>query len=294
MEKTKDGRRVWKWFDQDPVEDLVLTNRNLEFIQTLEALLYMDTDQMRRLYSNEFVRVHIKNLFRHKLIARIGAQRQVRMHKGGGSSCLIYSLTNLGVSHIPLSKRIHPKRDWDERNRDIKPWSLPHPLGVSSIAVAFAAASREENGIVARRLDKEVMLKATGRRRGVKPDLTHIFEQAAMPDGAFFHELHTGSETQSRNTHKHLQFLAKKDIGYLSYLRSKRLMKDFGVKRARILKTVAGGEEMKKNTAATSLAVCGGAGVDRFLVTTQSELETHGALAPIWMNAAGQITSLLE
>lgn len=249
----------------------------------------MNTHQMRARFGMEFVKVRLKRLYHHGYVERVEAQRRIRLLKGGGSQALVVSLTNKGARLLKEHDRLqHKKRDWNERNRLLKPWSLSHPLSVSDVAVAFDIAFDQiSDQDLARRLNTKPIVVPSFSTPLI-PDLVH---ELITPDGRrsiFCHEIDCGSMPNTRHDGSDLQSLAWKFERYLAYAKSGGVERDFGTKSLRILTIVSGGTEKKQNVAQTAKAVCGGVGVDRFLVATLEDVQKRSVLEPIWINADGE------
>lgn len=283
-----------RYFERHAHGRLHITNRDLDALALLDELILMNTHQMRARFGMEFVKVRLKRLYHHGYVERVEAQRRIRLLKGGGSQALVLSLTNKGARLLKEHDRLqHKKRDWNERNRLLKPWSLSHPLSVSDVAVAFDMAfDRIPDHELARRLDTKP-IAAPGFDTPLISDLVH---ELVTPDGRrsiFCHEIDCGSMPNTRHDGSDLQSLAWKFERYLAYVKSGAAERDFGTKSLRILTIVSGGEEKKRNVAQTAKAVCSGLGVDRFLVTTLENVQKQSVLKPIWINANGEVRSLL-
>ena len=288
------GESSTRYFKRRPTDPLNITDRDLDALALLDELILMNTHQMRARFGMEFVKVRLKRLYHHGYVERVEAQRRIRLLKGGGSQALVLSLTNKGARLLNEHDRLrHKKRDWNERNRLLKPWSLSHPLSVSDVAVAFDIAfDRVNDHELARRLDPKLIV-APGFDTPIIPDLVHELMTFDGRRSILCHEIDCGSMPNTRHDDSDLQSLAWKFERYLAYAKSGASERDFGTKSLRVLTIVSGGKEKKRNVAQTAKAVCDGVGVDRFLVATLEDVQKRSVLEPIWINAGGEVRSLL-
>ena len=283
-----------RYFERRPNDRLHITDRDLDALALLDELILMNTHQMRVRFGTEFVKVRLKRLYHHGYVERVEAQRRIRLLKGGGSQALVLSLTNKGARLLKEHGRlVHEKRDWNERNRLLKPWSLSHPLCVSDVAMAFDQAFEQFPGHeLVRRLDTKP-IAAPGFDTPLIPDLVH---ELTMPNGrrsTLCHEVDCGTMPNTRHDGSDLQSLAWKFERYLAYAKSGAAENDFGTKSLRVLTIVNGGEEKKANVAQTALMICDGMGVDRFLVAKLGDIQKQSVMEPIWINAEGDKRDLI-
>lgn len=283
-----------RYFERRPNGTLVITERDLEALSLLDELRLMNSHHMRSVFGHEFARDRLKRLYHHGYVDRIDAQRRVRLLKGGGSEALVLALTNKGAKLLKQHDRLlHDRRDWSERNRLLKPSSLPHPLAVSEIAVAFERATKTNNRFSLTRLPYRPSLLAPGREAPLIPDLVH---ELAHDDGrkvVFFIEVDCGTEPNNRHQKSVLQSLRAKFEGYLAYTRSGLVELEFGTKACRVLTVVTGGEKKRENVARVAHEVCDGVGVDRFLVATLDDVRNGKVEDLTWINAGGESRTLL-
>ncbi len=282
-----------RYFERRPDDRLQITDRDLDALALLDELILMNTHHMRALFGDEFVRTRLKRLYHHGYIERVEAQRRVRLLKGGGSQAIVVSLTNKGARLLKDHGRLrHQARDWNERNRLLKPWSLPHPLAVADVAVSFDLAfhSYADHGLT-RRADT-IVLRPPGHATPLYPDLTHELIDHHGNRTILAHEIDRGTMPNTRTETSALQSLQWKFERYLAYARSGRLQDEFGTKALRVLTIVSGGETKKQNVAQTALAVCHGNGFDRFLIATIDDVRKDAMRS--WINAAGEPRSLVS
>jgi hypothetical protein len=105
---------------------------------------------------------------------------------------------------------------------------------------------------------------------------------------SFFHELHTGSEPESRYSSPDLSNLKGKYEGYQAYALAKRCRAQFGVPGFRVLTVITGGEIMLENVCATARSVVGDQGVNRFLANRLETLLDADPYTVEWHNAKGE------
>ena len=271
-----------------------ITDRDLAALALLDELILMNTHQMRAMFGSEFVRGRLKRLYHHGYIDRVEAQRRVRLLKGGGSQALVVSLTNKGARLLKAhGLLVHERRNWNERNRLLKPWSLSHPLNVSEVAVAFDLSFRSLVGYDLSRMNDPISLRSPENDAPLIPDLTHELVEPSGARSILFKEIDCGTMPNTRDETSALQSLAWKFERYLAYARSGAAQSDLGTKALRVLTIVQGGEMKKRNVATTALSVCGGVGVDRFLVTTLDDVRAGSVADRIWINARGETRSLI-
>jgi hypothetical protein len=278
-------RKAWSFYRR-PAQppEIAITTRDLSILYELYVHRFMNTRQLRSLFG-EAVDRRIKVLFRAGLIDRPRGTRFWRMREGGGSQPGICAITNRGAQALVAFEIIERNtRDFDELNRELTGLSskVPHDLAMGDVRVAFQRVCG---------LGPNSPLQTAHVRSLTVPG----YDEALSPDWAcfayddlFFHELHTGSETQTRIASPQQSNLADKYERYQAYAHSKLCRAQFGVAGFRVLTVIMGGERMLENVCATAMSVTNGNGNNRFLAARHDELLDGDPFAIAWRNAAGE------
>lgn len=289
METARDARAS-VFFDRAPHGGYKITARDLSVLARLERRRVMDSTHLLPLEGHHYTYVKFTRLYHHGYVERLDCYRRERLPKGGGSKPIPFAITNktkklLREKEIDLSA---PTRDWAERNRLLKASSVPHFLATATVDTQYHLADRECPDVGLQEAAQSVSLLAPGRESAIVPDLTYIGERNGSGRFVLFNEIDMGTEPNDRHGASSLQSLRSKFAGYLAYTRSGLPQYEFGTKACRVLTIVASGKKKQENVAHTAFSVCGGVGVDRFLVATLDDIKNHGLLAPVWINAAGE------
>ena len=279
---------------------LALTLRDLAILEDLHRHRLMTTRQLQTLYGTRVGR-RLTRLHEHGYVDLPPAQRIWRLRDGGGSHPRIFALGTSGARALAARARIAQEAtDWTEKNRELRPWVMPHFLAVAEVHVAFRMACARTP--LLRLLSAEEIARSSeahrlfvpGRTQPLYPDLIlAIGGGRTVEPSLFFIEVDRSTEPNLRQGLSERQSLRKKFDAYLAYARAKRHRTQFGVQNFRVLTISNGGDRKVANLAATAHDACAGVGVGRFLVTRLDALVSQDPLAPIWRDAEGTLVRLL-
>jgi hypothetical protein len=252
------------------------------------------TAQLQTLFGR-WIDERLTMMFKAGLVDRPEGQWVWRRRPGGGSKPLVYALTQKGYEHLHMRELVPlTRRDFDERNRELSAvYTFAHELAIGDVQVAFkrACALRSLELLHAEALARGQnarALSAPGRDRPLYPDWSFTIAPEGKEASLFFVEVDRCTEPNVRRGSEHLQSLARKYEGYLSYARAKRHVEQFGVSNFRVLTITTGEGKKVANVAEAAGEVCGGVGVGRFLVTSFATLTNSDPFEIDWLDASGK------
>ena len=211
-----------------------LTTRDLNILRLVESFRLLTSEHIQRLAegSPQGILRRLQILFHAGYLDRL----RPRFAEGGGSSKIVYAITNRGVQTLQKEGLIKnpPKTDRNAQNRDLDDIHIAHALLISTIRAVLTAACKEKNGL-------ELLFWREGR------DLLDTIEVAlpdtyakvpVAPDGffglrdakgrsSFFVEADHGTMTLKRFT--------RKLKAYAAYFREKKHQEKFGITFFRVL-----------------------------------------------------------
>ncbi len=252
-----------------------LEERDLRLLTDLFLHRLMSRGQLERLYFTSASRcnVRLRQMFDHNLVSRYYLPLAPY-----GAQC-IYSLGEAGI--LPVSRRL--EWDIDEVKRQTKrhktPQFLEHTLAINETRLAFREALANSPTWQMERWIPEIQCRhdydirsASGdwQREVFKPDgFVRIQNRETCQSADYFFEIDRGHTSSSK--------FADKLDSYTRYLESGLFSQMFGATTFRTLVITTGPLRLKNLRALVE-----GKGSHLFCFSTFEELESQGALAPIW------------
>lgn len=167
-------------------------------------------------------------------------EQQWRLRKHAGNTELIYALGNKGAQELARIGFTLPRKDWDQKAKEWKPYSFDHPLLISRFLTCASLGMQKTPGLEIAELYPEGRFRDTvtffdGKEEvtlPIKPDATLVVEDRR--DGhterlGIFHEAQRRTMPLQRTTFKQSSFY-KKLVAYLHYwLQGDRFKERLGV-----------------------------------------------------------------
>lgn len=213
---------------------LMLTPRDLDILALVESFRIMSSEQIQALTegSRQGILRRLQKLFHAGFLDRLLPE----MRDGGGSTKMVYAVTNRGMRELQKRGRVTEvsKTDWNAANRDLHSLTVHHTLLISHIRAVLTLACRSA-GISLRFWRDEGpgisdAIEVAGPegyvRAPVAPDAFFGLEDA-KGRMQFFLEADRGTMTVKR-------FLLKLKA-YAAYWEEKRHETRFGIRYFRVL-----------------------------------------------------------
>jgi Replication-relaxation len=249
----------------------VLTPRDLAILRLVESFRLLTSEHLRLLApgSDQGILRRLQILFHAGFLDRLRPQ----FAEGGGSSKIVYAITNRGVKTLQKEGLIqHPsKTDWNAQNRELGDIHIAHTLLVSHIRAMLTSACSPLSNVQllfwregAKLQDRiEVALPDTYAKVPVAPD-GFFGLRDAKGRSSFFVEADRGTMTLERFT--------RKLKAYAAYFRQKKHEEKFGITFFRVL-TVTSSAERQRNLLSSAEAAEDLRRLKRmFLFTTEEKL----------------------
>jgi hypothetical protein len=262
----------------------VLTPRDLAILRLVESFRLLTSEHIQRLApgSPQGILRRLQLLFHTGYLDRI----RPRFAHGGGSSKMVYAITNRGVQMLRKEGLIQnpSKTDRNAQNRDLHDLSIRHTLLVSYIRTILTAARKRHSGL-------ELLFWREGRELidAIEVTLPDTYAKVPVaPDGFFglqnakgrlyfFVEADRGTMTVKRFT--------RKLLAYAAYSRTEKHKEKFGIQKFRVL-TVASSAARCKNLVQAAAAAEDVRDVGRlFLFAAEEDLplsRPESVLTKIW------------
>jgi protein involved in plasmid replication-relaxation len=249
----------------------LLTPRDVAILQVVESFRLVTSEQIMRLVEGSAQNIlrRLQKLFHAQYVDRL----RPRFVNGGGSSKMVYAITNKGVRLLQTEGVLNEvsKTSRDAQNRELSDLFMRHTLLISHIRTVLTAACKElsalelvlwnEGSEIQDAID--VRLQEKNSSIPVAPDGFFSIEQQDER-AHFFLEADRGTMSLSR-------FILKLKA-YAAYWRAKRHTKKFGIDTFRVLTVTSSSnrrENLLKAAAAEPEVERGGW---MFLFTTEEDL----------------------
>lgn len=274
-----------------------LTSRDIEILHAVYRHRLLHTEHVKALFGSDHVRKRLTFLNHNGYLDWPHAQRALHYD---GMKHSIYGISDAGAALLAETHGIEG-RDFSERNRALKPWSLPHTLLLADILVSLEMAVRrvrDRGDRSIRFLDPETLALRGGSRghdpgrisvpvrEGNTTRTLRVIPDAivglALSDGSgswekekmLFVEADRATEPNVRGRGE-LSSIHRKILTYEAYAKAKGHVAQFGIDNFRVLFLTSAGEDrivgmfeaMQRQTAP------GGSGSGRYLFGLRQQLD---------------------
>jgi hypothetical protein len=272
------------------LSECAVTSRDLNILSIVESFRLASSEHIQALVegSNQGLLRRLQKLFHAGYLDRPFP----RPKNGGGSSKMVYAITNRGVRLLQKEGRLErvTTTDWNAQNRELHEFSVRHTLLLSHIRAVLTVAARAhpELELASWREGRELQDSAEVAfdkgyaRVPVAPDAFFTLKDA-KGRAHFLVEADRGTMTVTRFTLK-LQ-------AYAAWWKEKKHEEKLGIRFFRVL-TVTSSAERLANLVRAARSIEGVAALGRmFLFTHEGTLSLarpESVLEPIWTSLASQ------
>lgn len=235
---------------------LRLQERDLKIIKKVYEYRFLDSDQLRALFSDqvkepvvrgektdEAITRRLQKLFHHGYLDRPKSQIKLRIRYG--NLPLIYALGDKGARELAREYGLDiGKINWQVKNSQVKDPYIMHRLMISKVRAILEVALKD-------RVNTELVRWEDGKELesasvGIRTPSGKRATIRLLPDGLFglwFRDRREGKNKAhffleaDRSTMPHGRFFKKKVLGYLEYYGRGEHKKTYGISEFRVLTT---------------------------------------------------------
>ncbi len=250
----------------------VLTPRDLEILRTVESFRLLTSEQICALVagSDQGILRRLQRLFHDGHLDRL----RRRFVDGGGSTKMVYAITNKGVQTLQKAGLIAKatQTDRNAQNRELREFFVAHRLLVSHIRATFMLACQANPDLqfLSWREGREIQDSievALPERYATVPVAADGFFTIRDAQGRthYFAEADCGSMSIKRFTLKLL--------GYAAYWKAQRHTERFGIRKFRVLTVTSSRARCRNLVSAASAALLDARDLRaKFLFATEEQL----------------------
>ena len=299
------------FYQRTPTENIQLTDRDLELIQTIQRHRLLRTTHLVKLLSGEFstvktLRGRLSKLYHHGYLDRVREQNDF----APGTNPMIYAVSSKGLALLVQRRDFHkPKTDITATNRELSRLFIEHTLLIADVMVAFEAACQKDPVRII--TPEEVLARAPAATQkqknpfgwkvpvqhprgrltlGIVPDKIFGLHFDNRPEGRnrlfFFLEADRSTMPVLRKNFNQSSYF-KKLLGYFETYKQGLHTQRYNIKNFRVL-TVTTSQERINTMLEANRLLNQGQGSRIFLFAHQEQLENESILHIPWRSGRGQ------